>query len=135
MRKSSLTLGLTRTIYFTNIYQNKFEVIIVDDSEIIEAYDINGTVIETGTRVKYINTDTVGVVTDIKRDSDGEWALVDKTDLYYNVKALEVTDAEIKADVGEHEATATDAAQYLKKQAEAMGSRKFEDVSSSTGGG
>jgi len=107
----------------------------VDDSEIIEAYDINGTVIETGTRVKYINTDTVGVVTDIKRDSDGEWALVDKTDLYYNVKALEVTDAEIKADVGEHEATATDAAQYLKKQAEAMGSRKFEDVSSSTGGG
>ena len=107
----------------------------MDDSEIIEAYDINGTVIEIGTRVKYINTGTVGVVIDIKRDSDGEWVLFDKTDLYYNIKALEVTDIEIKADVGEHEATATDAAQYLKKQAEAMGSRKFEDVVSSTGGG
>ena len=107
----------------------------MDDSEIIEAYDINGTVIEIGTRVKYINTDTIGVVTDIKRDPDGEWALVDKTDLYYNVKALELTDVEIKVDTGEHEVTASDAAQYLKKQAEAMGSRKFEEVTSSTGGG
>ena len=107
----------------------------MNDSEIIEAYDINGTVIEIGARVKYINTDTVGVVTDIKRDSDGEWALVDKTDLYYNVEALEVTDAEIKADVGEHKATAADAAQYLKNRAEAIGAQKVEDVASSTGGG
>ena len=107
----------------------------MDDSEIIEAYDINGTVIEIGTRVKYINTDTVGVVTDVMRDSDGEWALVDKTDLYYNVKALEVTDAEVKAEVEEHKATADDAANYLKTQAEAMGAQKVEDVASSTGGG
>jgi len=107
----------------------------MDDSEIIEAYDINGTVIEIGARVKYINTDTVGVVTDVKRDSDGEWALVDKTDLYYNVKALEVSDVEIKAKAGEHKITADDAAYYLKKQSEAMGAQKAEDVASSTGGG
>ena len=107
----------------------------MDDSEIIEAYDINGTVIEIGTRVKYINTDTVGVVTDVMRDSDGEWALVDKTDLYYNVKALEVTDAEVKAEVKEHEATKDDAAYYLKKQAEAMGAQKIEDATQATGGG
>ena len=107
----------------------------MDDSEIIEAYDINGTVIEIGTRVKYINTDTVGVVTDINRDSDGEWALVDKTDLYYNVKALEVTDAEIKTKVEEHEATTNDAAYYLKKRDEAMGAQKIEDATQATGGG
>ena len=107
----------------------------MDDSDIIEAYDINGTIIEIGTHVKYINTDTIGVVTNIKRDSDGEWALVDKTDLYYNVKALEVTNVEIKAKVGEHIATQTDAAQYLKKQSEALGAQKVEDVASSTGGG
>ena len=107
----------------------------MDDSEIIEAYDINGTVIEIGTRVKYINTDTVGVVTDVMRDSDGEWALVDKTDLYYNVKALEVTDAKAKAEVKEHEATKDDAAYYLKKRDEAMGAQKIEDATQATGGG
>ena len=107
----------------------------MDDSNIIEAHDINGTIIEIGTRVKYINTDTVGIVTDISRDSDGEWALIDKTDLYYNVKALEVTDAEIKSEVEQHKVTADDAANYLKTQAEAMGAQKVEDVASSTGGG
>ena len=107
----------------------------MDDSEIIETKDINGTLIEIGTRVKYINTDTVGVVTDIKHDSDGEWALVDKTDLYYNVKALEVTDAEIKSEAGEHKATTDDAAYYLKKRDEAMGAQKVEDATQATGGG
>ncbi len=107
----------------------------MDDSEIIEAYDINGTVIEIGTRVKYINTDTVGDVIDIMKDSDGDWALVDKTDLYYNVKALEVTDAVIKAVAGEHKATTGDAAYYLKKRDEAMGAQKMEEASQATGGG
>ena len=107
----------------------------MDDSEIIEANDMNGTVIEIGTRVKYINTDTVGIVTDIKRDSDGDWALVDRTDLYYNVKALEVTDPVKKTEIHEHEITVTDAAQYLRKRSEALGSQKPEDISQVTGGG
>ena len=107
----------------------------MDDSEIIETKDINGTLIEIGTRVKYINTDTVGVVTELKSDSDGEWALVDKTDLYYNVKALEVTDVDIKAEAGEHKATTDDAAYYLKKRDEAMGAQKVEDATQATGGG
>ncbi|MCL7411050.1 MAG: DUF2098 domain-containing protein [Methanosarcinaceae archaeon] len=107
----------------------------MDDSEIIETYDINGTIIGIGTRVKYINTDTIGVVTDIQKDSDGDWALVDTTDLYYNVKALEVTDAVMKAEVGDHKATTDDAAYYLKKRDEAMGAQKIEDATQATGGG
>ncbi|MGP8321927.1 MAG: DUF2098 domain-containing protein [Methanosarcinaceae archaeon] len=107
----------------------------MDESKIIETNDINGTVIEIGTRVKYINTDTVGVVIDIKRDSDGDWALVDRTDLYYNVKALEVTDSVIKTEIHEHKMTATDAAQYIKNRSEALGAQKPEDISQVTGGG
>ncbi|MGP8319283.1 MAG: DUF2098 domain-containing protein [Methanosarcinaceae archaeon] len=107
----------------------------MDDSKIIEVRDTNGTVIEIGTRVKYINTDTVGVVTDIKRDSDGDWALVDRTELYYNVKVLEVTDTVIKTEIHEHKMTETDAAQYLKNRSEVLGAQKAEDISQVTGGG
>ncbi|AEH60197.1 Protein of unknown function DUF2098 [Methanosalsum zhilinae DSM 4017] len=59
--------------------------------EIGEVSDINGVPIKVGSTVRYINTGTVGNITDIKQDSEGAWALLDDTDLYYRVDFLEVT--------------------------------------------
>ncbi|MFP4655102.1 MAG: DUF2098 domain-containing protein [Methanohalobium sp.] len=58
----------------------------------IKVTDINGSPIEIGTNVGYINTGTVGKVTDIKEDEDGLWVLIDKKELYYKPELLEITE-------------------------------------------
>jgi hypothetical protein len=104
------------------------------DSAIIEASDINGIPIRVGTAVKYINSDTVGFVTDIKKDAEGVWALVDKTDLYYKVEALVVTEIEIRKEEKEHETTADDALDYIKKQAQMMDAQDTKGIHGVGGG-
>jgi hypothetical protein len=106
------------------------------DSDIMEAFDINGTPIRIGTAVKYTNSDTEGFVTDIKEDADGVWALVNTTDLYYKVEALialETTDAKIREEK-ERQLTATDAAEYVRNVAEAMGSKDVKGITGVGGG-
>lgn len=104
------------------------------DSGIIEASDINGMPIKIGTAVKYINSDTVGFVTDIKKDADGVWALVDKTDLYYKVEVLVVTEIGIRKEEKEHEITATDALDYINKQAQMMDAQDTKGIHGVGGG-
>jgi len=105
------------------------------DPGIVEAADLNGTPIKIGTTVKYINSDTVGIVTDIKQDAEGVWALVDETDLYYKVEALVVSDVKIhRKEEKEREITGTDALEYLTKQAELMGSEDTKGIHGVGGG-
>jgi len=104
------------------------------DSDIIEASDINGVPIRIGTAVKYINSDTVGVVTDIKKDAEGIWALIDTTDLYYKVEVLMVTEVGVRKEEREHEITATDALDYIVKQAQMMDSQDTKGIHGVGGG-
>ena len=106
------------------------------DSDIIEASDINGTPIRIGTAVKYIHSDTEGIVTDIKEDADGVWALVDAKNLYYKVEALIVLEKNVTKIREEKERylTADDAAEYIKNVAEAMGSKDVKGIHGVGGG-
>ncbi|MBN1133682.1 MAG: DUF2098 domain-containing protein [Methanosarcinaceae archaeon] len=106
------------------------------DSDIIEASDINGTPIQIGTAVKYINSDTEGIVTDIKKDAEGVWALVDAKDLYYKVETLIVLEKSVTKirEEKERQFTANDAAEYIKNVAESMGSTDVKGIHGVGGG-
>jgi hypothetical protein len=45
--------------------------------------------LEVGDYARYENTGTVGIVQDIKDEGEVTWALLDVTDLYYDVEKLE----------------------------------------------
>lgn len=44
---------------------------------------------EIGDYARYVNTGTVGIIQDIKDEGEATWALLDVTDLYYDVGKLE----------------------------------------------
>lgn len=68
----------------------------MDDAEGIKAVDRNEKPITIGDAVKYINSDTISRVADIKEKEDGTWVLLEKTNLWYKEDTLELTDIEIK---------------------------------------
>ena len=88
--------------------------------------DINGSPIEIGLTVGYINTGTVGKVTDIKEDEDGLWVLIDKKELYYKPELLEIT--EIRARKSKEKPAA-------KGRPDEEETEAPEDISHITGGG
>ncbi|MGM0770905.1 MAG: DUF2098 domain-containing protein [Halobacteriota archaeon] len=98
------------------------------------AVDINGAPINIGSNVRYINTDTIGEIIEIKTDDDGTWALLDTTQLYYREDTLQITDR--KASKGkEHIASREDVKEQIQKQAEAAQASSLEEVFQATGGG
>ena len=62
----------------------------------LQVFDIRGKEIKVGDYVKYINTGTVGEITEIMADEEGVWAFLDSTELYYKVDFLELTDEVVK---------------------------------------
>ncbi|MDR0767121.1 MAG: DUF2098 domain-containing protein [Methanosarcinales archaeon] len=64
----------------------------------LKVFDIRGREMKVGDFVKYINTGTVGVITEIMEDAEGIWALLDSTELYYKIELLELTDEITKAE-------------------------------------
>lgn len=104
----------------------------MEDTDIIEARDINGNPITIGISVRYVNRNTVGNVVDIKEDEEGVWALLDATDLYYKVDALEVIGAMVAKEEAEKVATESEIEEYVKGQEEAA---TAEELSNVTGGG
>ena len=58
----------------------------------LKYFDIRGREMKVGDYVKYINTGTVGEVTEIMEDDEGIWALLGSTELYYKIEFLELTD-------------------------------------------
>ncbi|MDL2260833.1 DUF2098 domain-containing protein [Methanimicrococcus sp. OttesenSCG-928-J09] len=64
----------------------------------LKVFDIRGREIKVGDYVKYINTGTVGEVTEIMEDDEGIWAFLDSTELYYKIDFLELTDEVVKTE-------------------------------------
>ena len=63
------------------------------DAEEITAVGRNKKPIRVGDAVKYVNSDTVSRVSEIKKDEQGKvWVLLESTDLWYREENLELTD-------------------------------------------
>lgn len=63
------------------------------DAEGVTAVGRNKKTIKVGDAVKYVNSDTVSRVTEIKKDEQGKvWVLLESTDLWYREETLEPTD-------------------------------------------
>lgn len=105
----------------------------MDATENPNAFDINGDPIEAGAVVRYINTGTIGRVTEIMTDDEGVWALIDSTGLYYKVETLVLTDASELKEKVETTKTASEAEEYMRQ----YGSSGPEsvDIGQVTGGG
>ncbi|MCD5425504.1 MAG: DUF2098 domain-containing protein [Methanosarcinaceae archaeon] len=52
--------------------------------------------IKIGDYVKYLYSDTEGIVIDIKENEIGIWALIDTTNLYYKMESVEIVEGNIK---------------------------------------
>ncbi|WP_406655589.1 DUF2098 domain-containing protein [Methanolobus sp. ZRKC2] len=103
------------------------------ETEILTASDINGEPITAGSIVRYINTGTVGRVTEVKKDEEGIWALVDSTGLYYKVETLVITDASELKEETETTETASAAKEYMRRYG--SGGSDSVDIGQVTGGG
>ncbi len=106
----------------------------MDGTYIIETADIEGDPINIGSTVKYINTGTIGIVTELKINEEGIWALLDTTQLYYQTSTLRLTQEHSHAPK-QRKATTGQAKEYLKEQAKEAMALSLEDVSQVTGGG
>lgn len=52
--------------------------------------DVRGIPITKGNHVRYTGTGTTGEVTDQRSDDEGNWVLLDTTELWYKTDSLEV---------------------------------------------
>lgn len=110
---------------------SKILIKMTENTEIIEAYDINGELITIGSYIIYINTGTSGKVIDIKKDDANTWVLMDKTNLYYNITTVILTDeSTVKVKI-EHEEGIIDKTLIEKEQE----TEKIVDIGQVTGGG
>ncbi len=66
----------------------------MDDAKEITAVGRNKKTIKVGDAVKYVNSDTVSRIAEIKKDDQGGkvWVLLETTDLWYKEETLEYTD-------------------------------------------
>ena len=63
------------------------------EAEVITAVGRNKKSIKAGDTVKYVNSDTISRVTEIKKDEQGNvWVLLESTDLWYKEETLEPTE-------------------------------------------
>ncbi|MGI5990858.1 MAG: DUF2098 domain-containing protein [Methanosarcina sp.] len=101
-------------------------------AEVITAVGRNKKPIKAGDAVKYVNSDTVSRVTEIKKDEQGNvWALLESTELWYREETLEL--AEIKAKETEEEVlTAEELEERFRKNRETM---QTFDLGKAGGGG
>jgi len=102
-------------------------------AEVITAVGRNKKPINVGDTVKYINSDTVSRVTEIKKDEQGKvWVLLDSTDLWYREETLEPTETKAKEKKEEREFTAEELKERFRKEREAM---QGFDLGKAGGGG
>lgn len=103
------------------------------DSEVIEALDVDGNPIVTGSVIRYLNTGTVGRVLELKEDEDGVWVLMDTTDLYYKPETLVLADASEIIKEKTERSSVKDAKSYLESYSSVDGINT--DTEQVTGGG
>ncbi|MDR6222682.1 DUF2098 domain-containing protein [Methanococcoides alaskense] len=102
-------------------------------NEVPENVDIDGKPINVGSNVRYINTDTIGVIEEIMTDDEGTWALLDSTQLYYRIDTLQITE-KVSTRGKEHVLTEEETKELIKARTEAD-PEKVEEVFQATGGG
>ena len=56
------------------------------------AFDARDKEISIDDFVRYVDTGTMGQVTDIKTEDETDWVLIDKTDLWYKAELVEILD-------------------------------------------
>ena len=54
--------------------------------------DARGKEIALDAHVRYVDTGTIGKVVEVKTENDIEWVRIDKTDLWYRSKLVELLD-------------------------------------------
>ncbi|HII80124.1 MAG TPA: DUF2098 family protein [Methanosarcina sp.] len=103
------------------------------DAAEITAVGRNKKTIKVGDAVKYVNSDTVSRVTEIKKDEQGNvWALLESTDLWYKEETLEYTDLKPTEKREQREFTAEELEERFRKERETM---QAFDLGKAGGGG
>lgn len=107
----------------------------MEESGKIEALSMDGSPIEIGSVVRYLNTGTVGRVLDLKEDEDGIWVLVDSTGLFYKPETLVIANEnDLKGEMKER-TSVDETKSYMHRKAEGEADYDLEDVGQVTGGG
>lgn len=86
---------------------------------------------EIGDYARYTNTGTVGIVKYIKDEDEVTWALLDVTDLYYDVSKLEKASPEEYKHITEEDKTLEERIQELRDMRESMAEflQDYSDIS------
>lgn len=96
--------------------------------------DSIGNPLDIGSFVLYYPTGTKGHVTEIMKDKEGVWILLDKTDLYYRTDIITVIGKTKDKEIGEKIFTREDMSTVLEKEKEAAKVSEMGDVSLESGG-
>ncbi|WP_410508167.1 DUF2098 domain-containing protein [Methanosarcina hadiensis] len=103
------------------------------DAEEITAVGRNKKTIKVGDAVKYVNSDTLSRVAEIKKDEQGKvWALLESTDLWYREETLEYTDLKPAEKKEQREFTAEELEERFRKERETV---QTFDLGKAGGGG
>jgi hypothetical protein len=103
------------------------------EAEGITAVGRNERIINIGDKVKYVGSDTVGRVTDLKKDEKGKvWALLESTNLWYREETLEPTEIKAKQNEEEEKLSAEELEEKFRKLRETM---QAFDLGKAGGGG
>jgi hypothetical protein len=103
------------------------------EAEGITAVGRNEKIIKTGDIVKYINSDTVSRVVDLKKDEQEKvWALLESTNLWYRDETLEPTVTKTKEQEEEEKLTPEELEEKFRKLKETM---QAFDLGKAGGGG
>ncbi|WNY29339.1 hypothetical protein MmiEs2_15660 [Methanimicrococcus stummii] len=99
----------------------------------LKVFDIRGREIKVGDYVKYINTGTIGEITEIMEDDEGIWAFLDSTELYYKIDLLELTDEVVKKEAKRRDLEA-DIEEKIRMREEAIESLQNVESRDAPGG-
>lgn len=96
--------------------------------------DSIGNPLDIGSFVVYSPTGTKGHVTEIMKDEEGTWVLLDKTNLYYRIDVVTVIKKIKDKEIGEKVFTREEVDMVLEKEKEAAKVSEMSDVSLESGG-
>lgn len=96
--------------------------------------DSIGNPLNIGSFVLYYPTGTKGHVTEIMKDEEGIWALLDNTNLYYRTDVITVINKTKDKEIGEKIFTREEVGMVLEKEKDAAKVSEMGDVSLESGG-
>ncbi len=104
----------------------------MEDKKAIGVLDMGGSQIVKGSVVRYMNTGSIGRVTEIMVDDEGTWVMMGTTGLYYKPGTLVLADESDLKQERLATSNAKDAESYVRSQGTEAGSI---DIGQVTGGG